>query len=282
MPDKLRKKLKREWVAPVENISGINPEKSPREFIRYFKAEYNDSKIADRFYSKVLKEIYKEAILVPEKHKTKSEKTTIEIQRGFDLDDRQSCLDDFILKLAVLTIFKNYQAIKNYKIKVKRLTVIGHSSDPDTLYLANLIYIPTDFITYYENSLKNSLAENLKKEPDYNSDRAILSWGGIYHNFHKNDKTGFGAKLFEHLWMNWRKVVISGEIRTEGRAIAKETVMFNIGMAESPGMALRPENIKKRKRFETLIKNINKKVLKKKKFPIKIERRGGIQIVVKI
>jgi hypothetical protein len=277
MPDKLRKKLKREWFSLVENISGINPEESPREFIKYFKAEYSDSKIADRFYSKVLKEIYKEAILVPKGHKAKSTKTAIEIQRGIDSDDRQFCLDDYNLKLAVLKIFKNYQAIKNYEIKVKRLTVADHSSDPDTLYLADIAYIPENFIAYYEKSLKNSIEDDLRKEPKYDSQNLTLDWGGARpHCFQKNGKDKSIIKLFNSLWEN-RKVIISGNVRRAGEAFAIETAMARARIVES---AQKVSNIEIAN-LKTRIKNTNKN-LGHKNCPVRIEQEGGIQIVVKI
>jgi len=108
-------------------------------------------------------------------------------------------------------------------------------------------------------------------------ENGILEYKDARHKFRKG-KTGDAKpkKLFESLWKN-QKIVQQGNIKQKGESHPAGYYAVNSGMANDVGAFDKNKTIQKQ--FSQLIKGIGR-MLKLKGFPIKIENKGDIQLVI--
>ncbi len=108
-------------------------------------------------------------------------------------------------------------------------------------------------------------------------ENGVLKYKDIRHAFHKG-KTG-DAKLkmlFKLLWDNG-KIVQGGNIKQQGKSHPASFYAVQLNIATDAGTFGKNKDIQKQ--FSQLIKSIER-ILKTKGFPITIENRGDIQMVI--
>lgn len=120
-------------------------------------------------------------------------------------------------------------------------------------------------------------AGSIRQKTSFNGQTGVVSFGDAIHKFHRGTR---GDKkrisLFKKLW-DEKKYFKNGIEKTKGKTLTPEFLAVQLNITQNATTFSR--NKTATNRFFGLIKGINR-TLKDKGFPAKIERQGGIQLVI--
>lgn len=145
----------------------------------------------------------------------------------------------------------------------------------------NIELLPTYYIEIDASKLNQTGAfvhSVSKGEVEFDALNGIISFGKIIYAFQKARKGQLRLKLFKAL-RDERRVIKNGKVKPTGMSLPPGTVASRMDLISSPKDFDKNESIKNE--LDALIKNV-KINLQRKKLPIRIYKKGGIQIVIEV
>lgn len=117
-----------------------------------------------------------------------------------------------------------------------------------------------------------------KNEVRFDSLNGRISFLGMNHTFQKGNKNQLRLKLLRALW-NKRKVIKDGKVKSKGMPFPSSAVAVQLGLIDDPQAF--DKDAEAKDAFDSLVKN-TVRTLRDKGFPVKIQKAGGVQIVIGI
>lgn len=112
---------------------------------------------------------------------------------------------------------------------------------------------------------------------DFDSLNGVLRYGSTFHTFHNRKREdALRLELFKELWGN-RKVIEDRTQKEKGLALPPATLALRINLIDS-AQKFPPSD---EAAFYSCLKGIQR-FLRDKKFPARIERKNGIQLVIEL
>ncbi|MDP3697880.1 MAG: hypothetical protein Q8R55_07835 [Candidatus Taylorbacteria bacterium] len=128
-----------------------------------------------------------------------------------------------------------------------------------------------------EEIAEPAITSDVGQKTRFNPQTGVISFGDIIHKFQRGTR---GEKdrilLFKKLW-DERRYVKNGVEKVKGKTHPPEFLAVQLNITENATTFSRNKIAKNR--FFGIIKGINR-ILKDKRFPAKIERKNGIQLVI--
>lgn len=257
---------------------------SPQEFLGSF-VDSNDKNLIERLSKEIVYHLYNQSLKVPTKLRKNSNQT------GFCLGlvavigdtDYEDILNYLNIQTALLDILRQYGIIKEYKLRQDYVKPQDQDSPSENMVFADIEFYPLNIISYYEEYRKTRESIDYRvasEEPIFDGVNGVIRFGNKIYSFQKGGKNQQRLILFKELW-DGRKILKNGKVKRGGEPFPAETVAVRMRLIDSAQTFFRENNKEIKKNFFSLIKNVNTN-LKRKNYPIKITKKGGIQIVIKV
>lgn len=140
--------------------------------------------------------------------------------------------------------------------------------------------IPTYYIKIDSKKLRQGVTDSLhnteKGEVEFDAQHRTIHFGKTHYTFQKGRADQSRYNLFKELWKE-KRVVRGEKVKSKGMPLQPGTVASRMEMVDgSHGFERNKAAVAK---LNALIKNLETN-LRRKKIPIRIYKKGGIQIVV--
>lgn len=122
------------------------------------------------------------------------------------------------------------------------------------------------------SAVKNTQSEGI----EFDALNGTISYGKMHYAFQKGRQNQMRLKLFRELW-EFRKVTQGKKTKRKGEALPPGTVATRIELVDSSQGFEKNKTAKEK--LGALLKNVEG-TLQRKKIPIRLYQKGGIQIVV--
>lgn len=164
---------------------------------------------------------------------------------------------------------KNNNILSDGIYKLNRSEFKNYATRTNTFLLNELVKT--------ENKILENKEEQDKFKIKFNSLVGTLRYGDITHSFHKGrNGDDLRLSLFKKLWEE-KRFIKKGVEQIKGKSLQPAFLAVQLNMTSDASTFARNKNVQER--FFGIIKGINR-ILKNKKFPAYIERKGGIQFVI--